>query len=335
MNNLEMGVRGIILFISLSGCLTQQDQLGYPTNSKLTNHSISSSQTQEGALKYLPIPSGHSVKELHFIWDNQHVLAIQRFHGAFLFDLSTEEEVPHNYFLDEEVASAQLFNQNHYLLLQGGGTGVIWDLTTEKRVFNWHDPDTKTLATTVSQPGQYVFTGQYLYRFDTGKRVFSIQPQYHAVLTAAAIAPDETVLATGGTWDDQVILWDINSGKQLDLWSMSDHVKTLAFSVDNRYLYATSYRHWVAYEWATQTRVFENANPFSWWGGYYLPARDAMLIVSASGVVQWLQAPEGKVVWRYHAGEDIIAYNAEPQADLALALKNGAIALVDMNTGNE
>ncbi|MDY6993365.1 MAG: WD40 repeat domain-containing protein, partial [Pseudomonadota bacterium] len=332
MNSLKIRVKGIILLMALTllGCPAGFER-PYDKSIQQHNHLASLSQ-QPDLLKQLPLPEGLSAKRVDFIWDNEHILIIQDFNGGVVLNLSTET-IRHHYPFEHEIASAQLFNPERYLLLQGRGFGNIWYISNNEWRLNWDNPDTNAQATAVSE--HYIFTGEYLHRFDTGQPILCTPGQYHAILTAAAISPDETLLATGGTWDDQVILWDINSGKQLDLWSMSDHVKTLAFSADNRYLYATSYRHWVAYEWATQTRVFENANPFSWWGGHYLPERDAMLIVSAAGVVQWLQAPEGKVVWRYHAGEDIIAYNAEPQADLALALKNGAIALVDMNTGNE
>ena len=102
MNSLKTWVRGVILLMSvtLSACLAQ---LG-STDAQLNNHSISQlQQVQEGPLKHFPLPSGLSVKELHFIWDNQHILAIQSYHGAVLFDLSSAELL-HNYFLDEVVA---------------------------------------------------------------------------------------------------------------------------------------------------------------------------------------------------------------------------------------
>jgi WD40 repeat protein len=130
-----------------------------------------------------------------------------------------------------------------------------------------------------------------------------------------------------------VILWDIQSGKELTSWEMGEHVNTLSFSADNQYLYVGTYTKVMVYNVATKTKAFEISHRASW-GAEYLEGRNKILMVSNDGEIQLGVAPTGKQLWHYQAGQRVEDWNHYPQEDLlAIRLSNGEIVVLDLENG--
>jgi WD40 repeat protein len=266
-------------------------------------------------------------------------MVIQGARGATFIDLKNEKTLHSYFFKEEDISSEQIFHQDQYLLLQGRGAVDLWEISSGKKLQSWRDPDTNAQATAVSQSGRLIFTGQYVRQLQDNTATWAgnqfrtlFSTNVHAILSAAAFSADERWLATGGIWDNRVILWDIASGKDITSWLMEQHVTQLSFSPDNQYLYVSTYTQWVAYELASLTEAFTITHPVSG-GAEYLPAHNALLIVSDEGNFRLLSAPTGEVLWSYQAGQHVEDWNHYPQEDLALKLANNEIVVIDVSSG--
>lgn len=306
---------------------------------KDTSHS-SQPTTSPLLLKRFSLKGKYSNKSLYFLLDHEHVMVIQDYSGAVLIDLKNEK-ILHRYpFKEKNIASEQISHQDQYLLLQSRGAADLWEIASGKRLQSWRDPDTNAQATAVSHSGKTIFTAQYVHQLQDEKASWEKGPVHtilsvnaHAILSAAAISRDERFLATGGVWDNYVTLWDLHVGKEVISWQMEQHVLTLSFSVENRYLYAGTYVKVVIYDVESKTKVFEIPHFFSVWGSEYLEGQNAILIISREGEIQLCSAPSGKQLWHYQAGQQVEDWNHYPRGDLAVKLSNGEIVVLDLTSG--
>ena len=335
MNHFISLLRGLAFLViggMVSSCLTKFETVQESNfNGKIENYP---------PLKTLPLENGYTAKALHFLLDNEHVMAIQGYRGAFFIDLNTEK-ILHSYlFQEEDIASEQIFHQDQYLLLQGRGAADLWEIASGKRLQSWRDPDTNAQATAVSQSGKTLFTAQDIRQlsgestsWEKGpvRTLFSVNA--HAILSAATISPNKDYLATGGTWDNYATLWDLHTGRRVISWWMQQHVRTLSFSTNNQYLYVGTYTKLVTYEVATQQKVSEISHPVSS-GAEYLGSQNAILIVSDEGEIQLSRAPSGEQLWSYQAGQEVSDWNHYPRSDLlAVRLSNGEIVILELKSG--
>ena len=336
MNNFVFLLRGLTFLVIggiISGCPVESG-----VTSTLKDVSVPSQNLIEPLLLKKVMIDGFTIDRLYFLLDNEHIMVIQGYKGASFIDLK-DENILHSYLVKEiHAASEQIFHQDQYLLLQGRGIVYLWEIASGKLLQSWRDPDINAKATAVSQSGRTIFTAQYVRQlqdetasWEKGpvRTLFSINA--HAILSAATISPNEDFLATGGTWDNYTTLWDLHTGKRMSLWQMDQHVRTLSFSLDNRYLYAGTYNKLIVYDVVTQAKVSEISHPVGS-GAEYLANQDAMLVVSDEGEIQ-LITPTGKQLWYYQAGQEVKDWNHYPQRDLAVRLANGEIVILDVKSG--
>lgn len=137
--------------------------------------------------------------------------------------------------------SVDIDPSGEYAITGGARTLVLWNTLTGKSEGFWNTPgDIKSLM--ASDNGDFALVGlddQTARYFDVKNGGIKQTLRAGAIVRAVGLNKSGSIAVTG---DDNynVILWDIQSGKQLQKWQLSNRIATVALSLDGKYVFAAA-----------------------------------------------------------------------------------------------
>jgi len=176
---------------------------------------------------------------------------------------------------------------------------TLWDLQTGQVIGEFGSEDYVD-GVAFSPDGQYALTsaneGAELWNIKTGSFVQNFSGEYHIrQVVAVDFSPDGNNIVTG-SWDESVILWDVESGKpRLVLGPLGDKVLRLAFSPKGHQIFVEA-NNGVAVLWEPQLKQVT----MEWQrivDGAFSPDGNYIILGSSDGTTQiWTTNIPKKVV---------------------------------------
>jgi WD40 repeat protein len=134
------------------------------------------------------------------------------------------------------------YSPDSKFLASAGSDGTIrlWEAATGKPVRTLYVPGTEMWGVAFSPDGSLLASSGrngavHLWHVDNGK-LHRILGGHAGLVPRLAFSPDGKLLATAGYDDRSARLWDVATGWQLRDFPQGDHVQSVAFSADGRYL---------------------------------------------------------------------------------------------------
>ena len=160
--------------------------------------------------------------------------------------------IKYGFYHDDIISSLALSADGRYALSGSDDTKArLWDLKSGEIKHTWSHVS-KISKVQLSPDGRYAMTnaaseGVYIWDTDTGQLIRRVN-KIRATLASAVFSSDSKTIATGYS-REEIILWDIKTGKKLITWrpkrryiwqSSLANVTTLAFIDKNTLISETS-----------------------------------------------------------------------------------------------
>ncbi|MCV6637918.1 WD40 repeat domain-containing protein [Candidatus Albibeggiatoa sp. nov. NOAA] len=212
--------------------------------------------TQHGQ-QPLQVLSKHQtwIQHATFSPDNQYIVTVSVEGFGYLWEIATGE-IKRTFMLpDWSPLSYAKFNKNgELLLIVGGNTALVWDMTQQKQISLLSGHNEAILSASFSNDSQYIVTASQdntarLWEAHTGELLQTYKGHQDIVYTADFLSNNQLV-ATGSK-DGTAKLWQVKTGQLVQsLDNYQEAVKYICFQSNK--LFVASFDGQIQY-WDTQT----------------------------------------------------------------------------------
>jgi len=124
-----------------------------------------------------------------------------------------------------------------------GGMVKLWNIETRKVIARWTGHTEDVWSVCWSGDGGRVVSGSYdgtarIWDVESGETVLGPITTGHQPTDAVAFSPDASILATGGSEQDGIKIWDARTGKLLSTLEQDSEVWSLVWTSDQKKLLA-------------------------------------------------------------------------------------------------
>jgi WD40 repeat protein len=192
---------------------------------------------------------GHwsSVEVAAHLYDGQHIITCSNDGSLRLWDLESGAQIGNEWRDGDDTAAVctMALSPNGKTVASGSYDRIarLWDLETEKVITKW-TASARVLSVYWSADGNHVLTGSYgglvsVWDVKSRETVLGIKTG-HKEVYAVIYSPDETKIATGGSEEDAVKIWDAKIGKLLYALKHNSVVYSLAWTSNQKKLISAS-----------------------------------------------------------------------------------------------
>ena len=195
---------------------------------------------------------GHTglVRDIIHLPGGQRTLTCSEDGSLRLWNLESGLQIGSNWRDGKSAVVTMALSPDGQTVVSGSGDGAVrlWDIETGKVIVKWTGHGGVIWSVSWSQDGQRVVSGSidgtarvWDVYMKNGKKIHGIINTGHIYVFAAVFSPDETMIATGGSGDKKINIWNAKTFELVKtLKGHKEHVYSLAWTADGRTLISGS-----------------------------------------------------------------------------------------------
>jgi len=189
----------------------------------------------------------HIVQGVAHLHDGRHIVTSSWDDSLRLWDRESGVQIGNDWRNDgnnERVCNIAL-SPNGMTLASGSrdGTMKLWDIETKKAIAKWTGHTDWVNSVCWSADGKRVASGSddgtmQMWNVENGETDLGPIKTGHEEVHAVAYSPDISKIATGGSYENAIKIWDARTGELLSTLGQDDTVWSLAWTSDQKKLIA-------------------------------------------------------------------------------------------------